>query len=233
MNKAKTMQKKLIKLAVIVAGILAVSGGIMMVTGSLATKATERKSAAESARNSDSSQVSTMRSQIEQSGDAEKRFVEIALNHSSNDYSADTDVLKAWLRDMTERDRFSDDFTLKLANGKPSDKPEFTNLNYEVTVRQPMQLEFGAISDMHVYSFVRQLEQDVPGMVRVTKLDVKRKTDLTASSFRDIASGAGTGNVEAAIEFTWIGISPKETKNNAAGAAPAAPGAGMGMPGGM
>lgn len=217
MNKAKQMQKKLVKLAAIVGGILVFSLALMLFTGSLASDAMQRRSTAESARNSESSQISTIRSQIEKSGEAEKRFVEIALNHSSPDYSANTDALKDWLREMKEKYRLGDNFKLTLALDKPSDKPEFSNLNFTVTVREPMKLEFGAISDMHVFSFVRQLEQDMPGMLKITKFEMKRNSDLGANSFRELAAGATPQYVEAIIEFTWIGVEPKSAdKQNAA-----------------
>lgn len=228
MNKAKQMQKNLVKLGAIVGGVVVVCVGIMVVTGSMADSAAQRKMNAENARNNDSSQISTMRNQIEQSGDAEKRFVDISLKHSSSDYSANTDALKEWLRQMKDKYRFSDSFKLTLANEKKSDKPEFSALNFDVTVREPMKLEFGAISDTHVFSFVNQLERDMPGMVRVTKLGITRKSDITTSSLRDFAAGGTPENVEADIEFTWIGLTPKDDKNNASSTAPAA-----GGPGGM
>ncbi len=220
MNKAKQMQKKLLKLAAIVGGIVVFSAVLMFFTGTLATDAEQRRTTAESARNSESSQITTLRSQIEQSGDAEKRFVDIEMNHNSADYSANTDVLKDWLREMKEQYRFSDSFKLTLALDKPSDKPEFANLNFDISVREPMKLEFGAISDMHVFSFLRQLEQDMPGMVKITKLEVKRKNDMNMNSFREMSTGSAVEYVDALVEFTWIGIEPKKANDTA----PAAPG---------
>lgn len=222
MNKAKYMQKRLVRLAAIVVGIVVFCAVVMFLTGSMADDAATRKTTAEGARNSDASQIATIRSQIDQSGDAEKRFIDISLKHSSSDYSANTDTLKDWLRDMKNQYRFSDNFKLSLASDKPSDKPEFSNINFDVTVRAPMKLEFGAISDMHVFSFVRQLEQDMPGMVRLTKFEVTRKTDMDASSFRAMAAGSATEYVTSVIEFTWIGIEPKKQKTDST--APAAPG---------
>lgn len=210
MNKAKQMQKKLVKLAAIIGGVIVVSIVGMVLTGSMADSAAQRKAAAENSRNNDSSQISNMRNQIDQSGDAEKRFVDISLKHTSNDYSANTDTLKDWLRDTKNQYRFSDNFKLSLAADKRSEKPEFANLNFDVTVREPMKLEFGAISDMHVFSFLRQLEQDMPGMVRITKFDVERRNDMTAASLREVASGAGSEYVSSSIEFRWIGVAPKK-----------------------
>ena len=230
MNKAKQMQKKLVKLGAIVGGAVVICIVVMVVTSSLADSAAQRKITAEGARNGDTSQIATMRNQIEQSGDAEKRFVDIALKHSSNDYSANTDTLKTWLRDMKEKYRFSDNFKLTLANEKKSDKPQFSALNYEVEVREPMRLEFSAISDTHVFSFINQLQHDMPGLVRITKLELDRKIDITTASLREFAAGSAPENVDADIEFSWIGIAPKEEKKNTIpNGAQAVPGALGGM----
>ena len=214
MNKAKQMQKSLGKLAAIVAGMVVVSIGAMFLTDSLADSAAQRKATAESARNSDNAQISTMRNQIEQSGDAEKRFIDIALNHTSSDYSANTDALKNWLRTKKDEYRFSDNFKLTLANEKKAEKSEFSALSFDVSVREPMRLEFGAISDTHVFSFIRQLEHDTPGMVRITKLGIQRKNDINTASLREFAGGAAPENVTAEIEFSWVGLAPKEEKKN-------------------
>lgn len=223
MNKAKQMQKKLMKLAAIVGGVVVFSAIAVFVTGSLASDAQQRKAAAEGARNSESAQIANIRTQIEQSGDAEKRFVAIELNHNSADYSANTDALKDWLREMKEKYRFGDSFKLTLALDKPSDKPEFSNLNYKVSVREPMKLEFGALSDMHVFSFVQQLQNDMPGLVKITKFEITRKNDMNTNSFRDMAAGSVNEYVDAVVEFTWVGIEPKEKEQSQT--APAAPGA--------
>lgn len=228
MNKAKQMQKKLVKLAAIVGGIVVACVVVMVVTGGMADSALQRKTAAENARNNDNSQISTMRNQIEQSGDAEKRFIEISLKHSSDDYSANTDTLKEWLRDRKNHYRFTDNFKLSLANDKASERPEFANLNFGVTVREPMKLEFGAMSDMHVFSFLRQLEHDMPGMVRITKFDVERKSDMNAATFREMAAGGSSEYVTSEIEFSWIGLEPKAEKKADPAAVPA-PGVAGGM----
>lgn len=207
------------RLAAIVGGIVVISIGAMVLTSSLADSAAQRQAAAESARNSDNAQISTMRNQIEQSGDAERRFIDIALNHTNNDYSANTDTLKNWLRAMKDQYRFTDNFKLTLANEKKSEKPEFSALNFDVSVREPMELKFGAISDTHVFSFIRQLEHDMPGMVRITKFNIQRKTDITTASLREFSGGAAPENVSADLEFTWIGLEPKQEKKDKPAAA--------------
>lgn len=225
MNKAKLLQKQLVKLGAIVFGVIAVSAGIMMFTGSMATEAETRKATAESARNNDNSQITSMSNQIAQSGDASKRFVDIALNHTSDDYSANTDTLKSMLRTLKDQYRFSNNFKLTLAVDKPGDNPAFSAIDYDVTVREPMKLELGAMSDTHVYSFLRQLQRDLPGLVRITKFSAERKSDLDTQQLRELSSGLNPENVGATIEFSWIGLTPKLKDAAATGGAGAAAGA--------
>jgi len=211
MNKLKTMKKQITKIGGIAAAMVVVTGGVMVFTSSMASSAAQRKTDAENARNNDSSQVSSMNQQIAQSGDAAKRYLEIQLKHPNPDFSANTDVLKEWLRETKDRYRFSNDFKLTLALDKPSDKPEFANMNFDVEVRSPMKLDFGAISDMHVYSFVEQLLLEQTGFVRITRLELKRRTDMDATSYRQFLSGLNPDYVSASLEFEWVGVKPKPT----------------------
>lgn len=209
MNKAKQLKKSLIKSGGITGVIVAVAVAAMVGTGMMAGSATERKTAAENARNQDSGTIATMKGQIEQSGTAAKRFVEIQLTRSSTDFSANSEALKEWLRLAKDRYRFANNFKLTLALEKDSDKPEFSTLNYLVKVREPIKLEFGAISDMHVYAFLQDLLMNTPGFVKITRLDIKRRNDMDATSYRQFLSGLNTDYVIAVVEFTWVGIEEK------------------------
>lgn len=223
MNKAKHLQKKLVKTAATGGAIVAVAIGAVVGSGMLADKELQRKNQAETSRSSDNSQIVNMRNQIDQSGDAEKRFLEISLSHTNPDFSANPNALKKWLRAMKDQYRFSDSFKLTMALPKPADKPEFSTLNFDVSVREPLKLELGAMSDVHVFSFLDQLQRDMPGLVRVSKFTAQRRADYNSSTYRDFSSGVESDFVGAEIEFSWIGITPK-AKDPAASPANEPPG---------
>lgn len=223
MNKKKLMQKRLGIQAAIMLAVAAGVGGLVALTGSMATSTEQRKMDAENGLRQDNDQLNALRAQMAQSGAAEKRFVELQLKRISTDFSANSDTLKEWLRVAKDTYRFGNSFKLKLSAEKPSEKAELKNFNgYNVTERVDMQIEMDAISDLHVYSFLDQLVKQAPGLIRVTKLEVSRKADMNGETYAQMAGGIATENATALLEFLWIGIQPKVTA--APATTPAAPG---------
>lgn len=209
MNKLAQMKKKLGMLAGIVAAVIAGAAGIMMVTGGMAESAVQRKNNADSALSQAQGQLNTMDTQLQQSGEAEKRFVELQLDHPNPDFSLNSDAMKAWMQEAKNRYRFSNSFKLFMALDKPTDKAELTNLNFDIAVRDPMRLDVGAMSDVHIYSFIEEMQRTMPGFVRITKMNLERKADMNASTFRQMLAGVNPEMVSGTIQFLWVGISPK------------------------
>ncbi|PZP86603.1 MAG: hypothetical protein DI582_02365 [Azospirillum brasilense] len=221
MKKIKRMQKKLVKQGAIIGVVVVVAGGALFATGSMKNAAVERKNAATSARDQDNAQIASMRGQIDQSGAAEKRFIEIELAHPSGDYATNSERMKETLRDAKDRYRFANSFKLTLPLETKSAKPEFSALNYDVIERLPVKIELGAISDAHVFSFLDELQKKTPGLLRITNLEMTRRADMDISSYTEMLGGQNPENVGASIEFTWVGIEPKPTSEQPAAAAPA------------
>lgn len=211
MSKKKTLQKRTAVQAGIALAIAAGFGGVMLMTGTLADDAEQNRMRVESTLNQDRSQLATLRSQLERSGDAEKRFVDMQLYKTGNNYSASSDAMKEWLRVAKDRYRFGNSFKLKLSSQKPSDKQELQSFNYNVFLRDEMEITLDAISDMHVYSFIQQMDRAGPGFIRITRLDIERKSDMDNEMLRQMVSGLAPELVSATIQFVWVGLDPKET----------------------
>lgn len=223
-SKAKILQKKIGVQAAIVGAVVVGCVGVMLLTGSLKSGAMERQTQAEGGRNSDSSQVATMRNQLDKSGDAEKRFITIETDYPSGVYAADSDAMKDWLRNAKDRFRFGNNFKLTLALEKKSENSALATLNYDVMVREPMKLEFTAMSDMHVFSFIKELTTLTPGFIRITSLEMTRSNDMTINSFRQLRAGLNPEFVTVKLEFTWVGVQPKAPEAGTAPDAAAEPG---------
>ncbi len=223
MNKMKALNKRLVKDAVVVVIILAVITGVMLFTSTLVTKAEEKKTQAAAAQAQDASQLAAIRSQLDRSGEAEKRFLEIQLMRNNVDFSSSTDALKTWARDAKQRYRFANNFKLSLPPEKPTDKQELIGIEYDITVREGISMELEAISDVHVYSFIEELERTPPGLVRLSYLQLERKGDMSAQTYAQMVGGVAPPLVSATMQFNWIGINPKRVVPGAAQLTPAAP----------
>lgn len=217
MNKLKLMQKQVGMASGIALAALVVTGGIMAFTGSLAGSAATRKAEADSNRNQAQSQLQSMQAQIEKSGDAERSFLDIQRAHSDPDYAASSEAIKDWLRAAKAQYRFSDTFKLTLALEKKSERGEFSGMNFDIMVREPMKLELDAISDTHVFSFIDGMLREAPGFVRISKMDMQRKSDMSMNAYRYMLTGAGVDFVKAQLEFSWIGVQAKEIPAPAGG----------------
>lgn len=210
MIKAAAMKKAIIRQGVITAVIVIAAVGLMVGSGMLKSKAEQAKTTAESMRSSNTGKLSAMQTQIKESGQAEQEFLSISSTHKSDDYSANSDVLKNWLRDAKDHYRFGDGFKLTLPLEAPSDKTELSALNYDVTVRAPVKLELDAMSDLHVYSFLQALLAETPGLINVQRVEMSQNTPLTDDAIRQMRNGLAPMLVRSTIEFNWVGMEPKE-----------------------
>ncbi len=209
MNKLKALQKRLGIEAAIVLVALAIVGGIMSLTGGMAQSAAEKKAQAEAGLSQDTAQLNSIRSQLERSGEAEKRFVDIQLARTNSDFTNNVDALKEWMREAKNRYRFANNFKLNLPPEVPSDKSELSGMDYNITVRNDVTIELEAISDLHVFSFMRALRGGPPGFVRITQVDIERRGDMQPQVIAQMLGGVAPYLVTAKIQFEWVGINPK------------------------
>jgi hypothetical protein len=215
MNKYKKLQKELIKKGLLTLAIVLAFAALFFVAGEFEDRKIKGKTDAEAALASDKTQETNLKNQLTQSSTAEKRFAEIQMGHENADYTANNEGIKAWLRNAKSAYRFSNDFKLSITPEKPSDKTELNGLAYDITMRPEMKIEFQAISDMHVFSFLKDFIKQAPGVVRIDAISLKRKGDMDNTAVSQLTAGQAVFMVDASIKFSWIGIAPKEAKSDA------------------
>jgi hypothetical protein len=172
--------------------------------------------------------LANLRGQMDKSGEAEKRYVLIQESRSNQNFSAELDGeggLKNFLTAAKTQFVFSENPkpTLKTAKPALSDKPELSNLNYNIFLLPRMEFKFQAASDMHVFSFIDDLRRAAPGLVRIDKVELKRTSDMTPAIITQAQTGPMPTLVDATIEFTWIRIVPKDKKDVKAATTPPSP----------
>lgn len=222
MIKYNELRKKTLKIAgmaaAAIAAVAAVYAGFSMILDSVA----EQRTSAESTFDADNGLLASLRDQLNKSGEAEKRYVAIQENRSTQAYETDIKALEAFLSNARDRYKFGD-LKIKRTTAVVSDKPELANFTFNVQVWNRLRITFKAVSDVHVFSFLEEFRNSVPGFIRVEALEIKRNFDFTDQSLSTIkSSGTMPLNVEAKIEFSWIGLSPKD-KNQSPSSTPPAP----------
>lgn len=209
MSKYTDLRKTTLKTALMFAGAVLTTSlvylGLSLVEGSV----NEQKTSAESKFNADSGLLAALRDQMNKSGEAEKSYAAIQESRVSKSYETDLKTLRDYLSGARERFKLSD-LKMKSVTSEISDKPELANFTHNIQVWNRFRITFKAVSDVHVFSFLEDLRSATPGFVRVDALEIKRVSDFTDQSLSAIRiSGAMPLNVEAKIEFSWIGLSPK------------------------
>ena len=209
MSKYTDLRKTTLKTALMFAGAVLTTSlvylGLSLVEGSI----NEQKTSAESKFNADSGLLAALRDQMNKSGEAEKSYSAIQESRVSKSYETDLKTLRDYLSNAREQFKLSD-LKMKSATSEISDKPELANFTHNIQVWNRFRITFKAVSDVHVFSFLDDLRSATPGFVRIDALEIKRVSDFTDQSLSAIRiSGAMPLNVEAKIEFSWIGLSPK------------------------
>jgi len=210
MNKYIELRKKTLKTAVMaaiaIAVVAAIYGGLSMMVDSV----TEQRTSAEGKLNADNGLLSSLRNQMDKSGEAEKRYSAIQENKASTAFETDIKVLKEFLVNASLRYKL-DPPRIKAATPIISDKPELANFNYNVQAGNRFKISFKAVSDVHVFSFLNEFRNALPGFIRIDAIEIRRLSDLTEPALVAIGtSGTMPLNVEVKVEFTWIGLVSKD-----------------------
>lgn len=225
MNKYQQLIRQTVSYAV-KAGVLVAGVGIIYSAISLyADSVAGQKTGLEGKLAQDSALLANLRSQMDKSGEAEKRFVELQGNRTTDELVANFEGLQIFLRNAAARYRLSDT-QITLAKEVPTDKPELKNFTYDVLLRPRLGLTFKAISDAHVFSFIHDLEHAAPGLIRIDKVELKRASrlaDMTDNTISKLKQGTSELLVEGSIELTWIRFAPRENKTGPATPSTAAP----------
>lgn len=209
MNKFNQLGKQVAKETAISAGLVGVAIAILLGAGLFASSAEGNKQKADAALSQQRSQLATMKAQLESSGAAEKRYVQVQLNRANSDFTTSVDGLRNWIRDAKMRYRFTNSFKLNLPPLVLSTQPEFSGLNYDIALRSPVKIDLEAMSDLHVLSFIHELSRQAPGVIRLTYLEMERDSDMSNRTYNMMVSGSIPKMVTARLQFMWIGIHPK------------------------
>lgn len=221
MNKLKNLMKKLVRAGVIGAMLIAVSLAAYLGATMFSSDSEKEKKAAQDQYQSDKSLQEDLKHQLSNSDEAGKRFMVIQQNRRTANYDGSSDSLIKYLQQAKLRYKF-DQFNLsRPQKANPTDKDQLKNLsNFDIGTR-PLQFKISAVSDLHVFSFIDDLIADIPGIVRIDNINLKRTQDMNDSLVNMLSSGSKITAVEATVDLTWITVSPKESTKDSDKATPA------------
>ena len=224
MSKYQELTKRTVKSAIVASAIVGAFAIVYIGLSMYADRIAQQKTDAANLYNQDSGLVTTLRNQLDKSGEAQKRYAVLQADRNSQDFSGNIEGLKEFLRNSKTRYHF-DKVNFKPQKEVASDKPELANFNYNIMLQPRVSVQFLAVSDVHVFSFLDDLRRSAPGLIRIDSLKLKRTAELSDATLVQMGTGSIPLLVDATVEFTWIHITPKDTKDskNIVATSPAAP----------
>lgn len=77
-------------------------------------------------------------------------------------------------------------------------------------VQQSMlEMRFDAISDLHVYSFLQAMREQLPGYVTITDITMARQRLITDEALLQASKGEELRMVNVSARITWYGVATK------------------------
>lgn len=222
MNKYQKLLKQLIATGIKCGVAIAIAGAIFAGASTYEGSVLQQKKEAEDKLAQDESLLTTLTAQLDSTDSAQKKFIELQGGRAISDFSANFETFQTFLKGRKDFYRLS--IEILPAKEAISDKPELKNFTHDVMVRPKVELTIKAISDVHVFSFIQDMQRNAPGLVHIEKVTLKRleKSDFNEQAYDTLKSGASPLLVEATIQLTWLRFVPKDIKP-AANAAPATP----------
>lgn len=213
MNKLKILTKRLVRASMIGGALIAIGVGAYAGASMLSSDSEKQKQDVENKNRSDKSLVEDLKRQLANSDEADKRFMLLQEKRRTDNYAGGSDALIAYLKNEKLRYKFEPFNLSRLQKATLSDDPQLKNLtNYEVSTR-PLQFKITATSDLHVFSFINDLQADVSGILRIDGITFKRLADLSDATIVQLSNGGKLSAVEASIDLTWVTVAPKGTDN--------------------
>jgi hypothetical protein len=77
-------------------------------------------------------------------------------------------------------------------------------------VFREVRMTFSALSDVHVYAFVKNLEK-LLGYLHFTKITLTRTRPLSDDILREVSRGSTPSLINTEVAFLWMGIAPKSS----------------------
>lgn len=222
MNKYQKLLKQLISTGIKCGVAVAIAGAIFAGASTYEDSVLEKKKEAEDKLAQDETLLTALTAQLDSTDSAQKKFFELQGGRTIDDFSANFEVFQTFLKERKNRYRLS--IEILAPNEIFSDKSELKNFTHDVKLRPKVELTIKAISDVHVFSFVRDMQRNAPGLVHIEKVTLKRleKNDFNEQTFATLAGGSSPLLVEATIQLTWLRFVQKDAKSNP-NTAPATP----------
>lgn len=222
--KLQEIKKQTTKIFIKSGAIVLASVVLYFAVSAWQSQVAEQQKHTEATRNQLQSDIATLKSKLENADASERNYALFISGRKSQELQIENDKVREVLQALINRYRLKVDGKLEYSAEKKVEHPELAALSRPIVLRQDVKLKFSAISDVQVFSFAKDLVEQLPGIIHYTKVLIQRKGELDTATFALLATGQLAYLVEAELTFDWYGLAPDESKDvNNASATPGAP----------
>lgn len=209
MNKKALLTKHLIKDVIILSLILVIFGGATGYAYYYIESQTKRQQDVSSNIDQMNGKIVLIKSNYEKANVSIDVYKEISDKLEAGELQTDDKALRETLLSLKEKFRLSQ-LNLKLEPDVAYRGNSLIANNSVVGVKyRSVELRLGAMSDIHIYSFVGFLLGELSGIVKVEDFSIRREKNISKEALFRISNGAIPQAVTAQLKFFWVDLKEK------------------------
>ena len=218
MKKYNTLKKKLIKEGVIAAGVLAFLAGVMLLVGSLVTSLERDNRTADANKRSIVKKINKLEDKHQIVTSSISEFQELRERETEGQFRIDRNEIQRILDDMRKRYRISN---LSLSVGPIAPvRGETFDKETLITKNTRLEISFGALSDVHAFSFMNDVLNNTPGFMKIVSFNIERERKISNDVYISVSRGEEPRMVSVNASIEWLGYErvleeEEEASNNA------------------
>lgn len=202
--KYKTLQKQLIKIALIAVIGVAISAAAGFAVFSWSDKLVTQKKNIDSKLSTTRRDINTKDQRAQAAEEYQKKYEAIVSANKVKNSDLDREVALKWVTGAAKH------FELIRLDGTFDPiviikNPAFQKKTYQA-ISSRVSFTFAGLNDENVFKFLDVLIHHFPGYVKVNKLEVRKIQDVSDLILQQIAHGDKPALVEGKIDFFWLGV---------------------------
>ncbi len=209
MTKLQHLKRKLIRILMIFAAVLAAMAVVSYVSSDYAAKKGVQVRQEQSNINVYHSRIEQLEQKFNIYETSFSAYTELDKKLKEGRFKLDTAEVKKILNRLRQQHRIAN-LTLQMTPQNRYGQEDPSSVGVEPVFRE-VTLSLSALSDLHIYAFLQDLERSMPGYMHFTKATVTRIRPLSDDILREVSVGSTPALVSGNITFVWLGITQKKS----------------------
>lgn len=206
MKKYERLKKRaIIEGAVAATLVLAVLGSMFLFSDLEGTRKTELKKIKRQIQ-TDQAQLDEYNQQIDRAGVSSQIYDKAAHTKRDMNFYINRGSMRFELEDLKEKYRLSH-LSMEVSPFEPFSNNELKALDISA-IHSRVDIKVGAMSDMHIFSFIEELNYRMPGLLRAESLHLTREKNMNIETLQQMKMGIAPQLVSGIMKFIWYGFAP-------------------------